>query len=255
MANRIGTFPTFANFAPPWSLPTLDANFVSVNAAMNDSSLGFVNATAVDTGTANNYIITCPFGVPSTYNQGMTVAFVPLNTNTGASNITVSPLGSTSILTPAGNPLPANAIVAGVITTMVFVGTGFRLFGTSDTLNSPLGLISAPGTTTVDCTGFTSIQVQLTMGSAGNYTLQLNNLSFGAPVDVQVITGGNTQHFKILAATPASATYSTLAIYQGTTTTFASAYDTSPNHLLYHGVTILNTNTGTPNLHMQASFS
>jgi hypothetical protein len=256
MANRIGTFPTFANLAPPWSLPTLDANFVSVNTAFNDSSLGFSNV-GIDSGTSGNYVVTLAYGAPSAYNQGMLLSFLPLNANTGSSSVTVNPLGSVSILTPSGNPLPANALAPGVLATMVFSGTAFYLLGglVNNPLNSTLGLISSPGTTTINCSGFSSVRIQATLGSGGSYTFSLTNLALGVPVDIQIITQSATRLFKVAATTPASVSYLCLAIYQGATTQFASTSDNAANHLLYHGVSMLNTSTSTPDLYLQASYS
>jgi hypothetical protein len=256
MANRIGTFPTFANLAPPWSLPILDTSFVSVNTAFNDSSLGFVNATATDTGTANNYVVTLPYGAPSAYNQGMTVAFVPLNSNTGSSNITVSPLGSVSILSAAGGTLPANAIVAGVMVTLVYIGTAFRpLAGSpSNPLMSDQGSV-AFGTFTINCGGFTSVAVNSVQTTAGTYIYNLTNLVIPTRVSFVISTNGASRLVKVNATDPTSVSYRTGVFYQSTAIFFGSATDGSTNWLIYSGVAMADSATGVPTLYFQGSFS
>jgi hypothetical protein len=127
MASRIGSLTDFAPLAPPWQLTQLDQNTTNIAAAFNDASLGYVNAIATDTGSANNYAVTCGFGTPSAYNAGFTVAFVPANTNTGASTITVSPLGSLSIVDVNGNALQAGAIQSGRLCALICMGSTFRI--------------------------------------------------------------------------------------------------------------------------------
>jgi hypothetical protein len=268
MANRIGTFPTFANLAPPWSLPTLDSNFVSVNTAFNDSSLGFVNATATDTGTANNYVVTLPFGVPSAYNQGMTVAFVPLNSNTGASNITVNPLGSVSILDPSGNALASGAMTAGALATLVFVGTAFRVIssGSGGRLVYTTNVTASPPvTTTISCLGFSSVSIFISLASAaatGTFTFALTGLANGVPIDVRIDTRNANQIVKWTAATPGSVAYTTIsATYGSTQGTFGFSLsliavgDFANNSIVYRGVANLDPNTGNNVVHFMAASS
>src|SRR6516225_3867059 len=128
MANRLATFPTFANLAPPWSLPTLDSNFIATATFANDSSLGYVNGIATDTGAANAYVVTCPFVAPTAYNAGMTVVFNPANTNTGSSTIQVLPLsGTQQIRDFSGNQIPPGAIRVGVTTVLYYIAGAFRM--------------------------------------------------------------------------------------------------------------------------------
>jgi hypothetical protein len=128
MANRV-TVPVtnFETLNPPWSLQSLDQDLVALQAALNDASLGYVT-TGTDTGTVNNYVITTPaYGMPSAYNQGMTVFLVPANTNSGASTLTVGVLGSTPITDASGNPLASGALVANQGVWMTYSGTSFMM--------------------------------------------------------------------------------------------------------------------------------
>src|SRR5208282_3428457 len=127
MANRATPATHQGPLSPPWLLSAFDSNWDSPITALNDSSLGFVNYIGTDTGSANNYLVTLPFGLPSAYNPGMLIIFNPANSNTGASVVTVSPLTSVSILDSSGNPLSTGAINAGTLLEMVFTGSAFQI--------------------------------------------------------------------------------------------------------------------------------
>lgn len=131
MANRINPLTTFATTSPPWSLALLDANTNAIGAAINDSSLGWMNGIPNDTGSANNYVVTLPYGTPSGYNPGFTVTFIPTFTNTGASNINVNTLGPVPIVDVFGVALAAGLLVAGKAALIQYTGTNFRLLNSS----------------------------------------------------------------------------------------------------------------------------
>lgn len=130
MASRIASLTDFASLAPPWQLSQLDQNSTNITSFANDSSLGYVNAISTDSGSANNYSVACVFGTPSAYNAGMYIAFIPANTNNGASVITVSPLGSLSIVDSSGNALQAGEIQLGRLCVLICMGSVFRLVST-----------------------------------------------------------------------------------------------------------------------------
>jgi hypothetical protein len=50
-------------------------------------ALGYANAILTDTGSTNNYIVACPFGAPTVYNQGTEIYFIPANSNTDPSSV------------------------------------------------------------------------------------------------------------------------------------------------------------------------
>ena len=168
-------------------LTELDQNTTNIAAAFNDSSLGYVNAVATDTGTANNYIVSLPFGSPTAYNQGMTIAFVAANNNIsggiGNSTITVSPLGSTQILDASGNQLIINTIQAGAKYEAVFIGTAFRLIGPSGGRSQFYVLSNTTQTFTVNCSGYSVVNVYTQVATGGNtLTVQFNNLGASVPI-------------------------------------------------------------------------
>lgn len=131
MPNRVAPPTTFASTSPPWSLALLDANFANLTAATNDSSLGWMNGVPNDTGTANNYVVTVPYGAPSAYNPGFSLTFIPSFTNTGASNISINALGPVTITDVFGNPLMAGLLVSGKAALIQYTGTNFRLLTSS----------------------------------------------------------------------------------------------------------------------------
>lgn len=136
MANRITSYNTFASLTTA-STVNLDQNFTYTASGFEDSSLGWNNLVTVDSGSANNYVVTLPYGAPSNYNVGFLVEFIPANSNTGASNITISPLGSATIVDSFGNMLFAGAIVAGKLCQIVYTGTNFRLLNAYQTGGVP----------------------------------------------------------------------------------------------------------------------
>jgi hypothetical protein len=197
----------------------------------------------------------------------MTVAFVPLNSNTGASNITVNPLGSVSVLDPSGNALVSGAFVAGTMATLIFVGTAFRLVTTGiggKLVYTNNVTASPPVTTTINCLGYSSVLIYLSLVSApasGIYTFALSNLANGTPIDVAINPRGSSQVLKWTAATPSSVSYAPInALYSGGAspgfnTNLIGAGDSATNQILYRGVANLDPNTATNVIHfMAASF-
>jgi hypothetical protein len=245
MASRVGSITQFAPLSPPWQLTQLDQNFTNETAGQNDSSLGYVNAVATDTGTANNYAVTLPFGSPTAYNQGMTVAFNPANANTAGSVITVSPLGSTPILTAGGLPLPANTLLVGVTAYLVFIGSAFRLLNqTSVNPNNFFPPLVSPGTLTIPMLGFSSLNANISQSIAGTYTYNITNLSLGTFVYILIRTSGVNKLVALSASDPSSVAYNINVVY-GTSSHIhfgGGATDFAPTILLYQGVATFDTN-------------
>jgi len=195
--SRVASLTDFAALAPPWMLSQLDQNTTNIAAAFNDASLGYVNAIATDTGTANNYAVTCVYGTPSAYNAGFTIAFIPANTNTGASVITVSPLGSLSIVDVNGNTLQAGAIQSGRLCALICMGSSFRIvnllqsggvpysYDYDDFLGNPKFLLPlASG-------GSSSILTTFESGHPGNWALTSGTgygLLYGSPLFLDAFT-------------------------------------------------------------------
>lgn len=159
-------------------LTTLDGYFNSINSTLNDSSLGFVN-TGTDTGTANNYLVpTLAFGAFSSYNQGSTILLVPTNTNTGASTLTVSSLGSAPIVSSSGAALTGGELIAGRGYTLTYFGTSFQMTN----VNSGFGtgnFTPILASQSFNCDGYFSLHFNCTFQSAIAGELSLLHLPQG----------------------------------------------------------------------------
>jgi hypothetical protein len=211
MANRLNAPNQFETLSPPWILSQLDTNFTQNQAAWNDSSLGFVNGIPVDTGTPNAYVVALPLGSPSAYQDGMTVPFIPANTNTGASTMTVSPLGSAAILNPAGLALTGGEISKNAAILLIYKSaapTGFRIVGPCGLNQSQTGL---SGTATFNCAGYSNIFVFAQWTSGTNLPVALNNVSYGVPIQLVYNNATGASAAASLSMTdPAGTAYTTI---------------------------------------------
>lgn len=203
MANRATPFTFIETLSGNISAATyFDNNINAAFSALNDASLGYCNAQASDTGGVNSYIVASPFGQASAYNPGMLVAFIPANTNTSSSVISVDGLTAQTILDASGNSLGSSpgAIQAGQLTVLIYISGAFRLiYPAQRGLLFAKPSITGPGTTTIQCAGYTQVMItadtSLDSGSA-TYTLQLLGLTFGAKIDVLWIPRGSGQTLK-----------------------------------------------------------
>ena len=80
---------------------------------------------AVDTGTANSYVVALDSSITS-YTDGLQVVFRPLNDNTGSATINLNSLGAKSIRLTDSEPIQAGEIIAGgIIEVRYSTSTGF----------------------------------------------------------------------------------------------------------------------------------
>jgi hypothetical protein len=198
MANRLNAPNQFETLSPPWILSQLDANATQNQAAWNDSSLGFMNGLPTDTGSANAYLITLTLGVPSSYRAGMCASFIPANSNTGPSTLTVSPLGSAAIVNPSNIALNGGEIIANRKVDLIHDGTSFRMIGTCP-LNTVAGGLS--GNTAIECAGFTSVTAYLTWTGGAAMAVSLNHLAQGVPVNIVALNNIGAAHAFLMSAT------------------------------------------------------
>jgi hypothetical protein len=217
MANRLNAPNQFETLSPPWILSQLDTNFTQNQAAWNDSSLGFVNGIPVDTGSANNYLVTLPLGAPSSYQNGMTVVFNPANNNTGASTITVASLGSAAILTAAGSALGGGEIISGTGITLVYstsAPVGFRIVG-NQYVPIVAGYTSSVNQTLI-CDGASSVSAVYNFSAAATVTLSLSRLRQGVPVSIAINSfSSGTSTLFVGATNPAGGSYTIQLVQQG----------------------------------------
>lgn len=89
------------------------------------ANIGGLNS-GVDTGTANNYIVT-PDPAMTAYGEFVEITFLAANANTGASTITANGLGAIAITRRDQTPLQAGDIQANGVYTLIGDGTGMQL--------------------------------------------------------------------------------------------------------------------------------
>jgi hypothetical protein len=200
MPGRPGTLPwNFATFSGNEPVTTLSDNFSFLNNQINDSGAGFTNY-AIDTGTANNLIVTLA-SAPVAYEAGMMVVTTPAFTNTAASVINVNALGNVSITNLAAIALNGGEISKGAALSLVYDGTQFRIIGPC-----PLdtNLVAQTGNVTIECAGFTSVFAKITWTSGSNLHVTLNHVSYGIPIVLmyQNTTGSSTT-FSLVISDPA----------------------------------------------------
>lgn len=230
MANRCPIPTAFAGNSPPWSLPALDADQAAQTAALNDSSLGFVNAATTDTGVANAYVIALPFGAPSAYQNGMTVAFFPAHSNAAASTLAVSGLAAIPIKEPDGTPTVTGDINANVLLTLIYVSPNFYMV-------NAIGPGSVTGTQIAAAT-ITSSNLaasSVTSAAIANATITGADIAAatitGANIAAATITAGNLAANSVTSAVIANATITGADIAATTITggNIAAATITSAN--------------------------
>ena len=128
----MSTFNPPADIAQITLAKSSDVNAIKAATAIafallpNETKLqrGTVNFS-VDTGTANNYVVTLDTSITS-YTDGLQVVFRPLNSNTGTASINLNGLGAKSIRLTNSDAISAGDISAGaVIDVRYSTATGF----------------------------------------------------------------------------------------------------------------------------------
>jgi hypothetical protein len=110
--------------APPGSDDPPTAPIWTVDAIVSSQLITLYGG--VDTGSANNYILNFTSNF-SSLTDGIIIYFLPANTNTGASILSVNGLGGSPIIYPRGGALTAGAIVANQMTTVMYLGGSWLL--------------------------------------------------------------------------------------------------------------------------------
>ena len=194
--------------ASPIPVTDLDSNYAQLLTDFNDSAIGYVNYAA-DIGTANAYVLNLA-SAPSAYVSGMSVAFVPQNSNgAGASTLNVNSLGGVNITdAQAGTPQPG-MIKAGMIVIAVYDGVQFRIVTLTELF---LDMGAMPTTTTVNCAGYKKVWLAGNMTGA-NRTISLTNLNLN--VDVSIWINNPANHLYVTATAPNTTAYTVYGNYSG----------------------------------------
>lgn len=97
--------------------------------ALRQSFAGFAGAvivTGTDGGSANTYTLT-PTTALLAYGTKMVAVFAPAATNTSASTLNISGLGTKSVKSSTGSALTSGDLVSGSVYAAIYNGTEFRL--------------------------------------------------------------------------------------------------------------------------------
>jgi hypothetical protein len=125
---------------------------------------------AVDTGTANSYVVTLDASI-TTYTDGLQVVFRPLNSNTDISTINLNGIGVRSIRLTDSNPIQAGDISAGAIIDVRYsTATGFFHLTPNSAIYAHDAGVSASTATTQ--AGIATTQAGLASTSASTATAQ-----------------------------------------------------------------------------------
>lgn len=183
---------------------------------------------AVDTGTANAYIVALPH-TPSGYVDGLRVTFRPLNANTGACTINVNSLGVKSIRRTDSTACDGGDITAGGIYEL-FYSTASGFFHLS--LNPNAATLTGGPVTSVN--GLTGAVTGIATTAANTFTgaQELptgSNVASAATINLDTATG-NRVHIT------------------GTTTITAVTLTRGPRTVIFDGVLTLTHHATTNNL-------
>jgi hypothetical protein len=133
---------------------------------------------AVDTGTANTYLVSLPHA-PASYADGLQVIFKPTNTNTGASSINVNGLGVKSIKTLSGTDPVAGDITANGPTILIYnATTGYFYMASNSAASASAAATSATNAATSASNAATSASSAAT--SASNASTSASNAAASA---------------------------------------------------------------------------
>ena len=163
---------TFATATTAIPLSQLDNNFSNVNAAINNA-ITYSNY-ALDTGSANNYVITIT-GQTTTYAAGIAFQFKATNTNTGASTLNVNAQGTQSIVRTDGSALSAGDILAGGIVSVMYDGTNFQLMNDAGGKAETFSNVTVTGTATINVANVTTFSPAITNAQLANSNVTIGN--------------------------------------------------------------------------------
>lgn len=174
---------------------------------------------AVDTGTANTYLVALPH-TPSGYVDGLRVTFRALNTNTGASTINVSSLGVKSIRLTSGAALAAGDITVGAPLEIFYsTATGFFHLAPNSNTAATAAATSASNASTSASNASTS--------ASNAATSETNAAASASTATTQASTATTQASNAATSASNASTSASNASTSASTATTQASNASTS----------------------------
>lgn len=126
----------------------------------------------------------------SSYTTGMPISFVPANSNTGATTLSVNGLTARAIVKRNGTALIANDLVAGIPALVVTSGTQFVLLNPLTDMSAAQVLAAL---LTVDGSG-SGLDADLLDGQSSAYYQNAANLNAGSIPNARVPQAAVTQH-------------------------------------------------------------
>jgi hypothetical protein len=163
----------------------------------------------------------------ASYENGMILAFQPINSNSGVSTINVNGLGSKSIVNAASLALNGGEISANAICTVMYDGTNFRIIGPCP-LQKVLGTVTT--NQTVNCAGFTSVKIYVKVATSFNLLLTLNNLGTGVPIVIRYDNNfSGALGLTIQATNPGGTSYAVGGITVGASANLSGGSVSVPN--------------------------
>jgi hypothetical protein len=139
---------TFANTAPPWSLPNLDADIAALQSAIND--LGTYSNPLLDTsGSANTITVAQAGSLTFTLAFGLLIYVKVANTTTSSTvNINLNSGGNVIVSLPSGAPPAPGQFVAGGVYAFIYDAASptphWQLFSQLGTVGTFTTTLSGP---------------------------------------------------------------------------------------------------------------
>lgn len=123
----------------------------------------------VDTGVANAYVLTFVANFTA-YTDGITIIWIPANTNTGPSTMNVNGLGPVNILNANGSALSTGQLQANTPVTILYRGGSFTLV--SPPTGIPVRVYKTAATARASTTTATADPHLLVTGGSGTFAVE-----------------------------------------------------------------------------------
>jgi hypothetical protein len=172
MSKPVTGLTSFEGQAPPWSLVSLDTNFTSITAAINDLST-YANYLSDTSGSANTITLATPSNVTcAAYVGGLSFEAKVANTTTSSTvNINLNALGNVGVVTYNGGTLNIGQLVSGGIYRFIYDGTNFRLI--SPSASPGIQIYKSATTTRASTTSLTTDpDITVSIPAAGTYEIR-----------------------------------------------------------------------------------
>lgn len=131
MSKPISGLTVFSGQSPPWPLTSLDANFETVEEAVNDFGT-YSNYLTDTSGTANAIVAAIASGATFTLGPGVCVQVKVANTTTSSTvTANIANTGNVTLIHPNQSALLPGEITAGQVVNLLYDGMYFQLLSPS----------------------------------------------------------------------------------------------------------------------------